>query len=135
MFTFLSYCKWYYSLNILFIGLFLLYRSIIYSCMCSLYPTTFLNSISNCRNISSFVNYLGLFFRFFSIIDYCKMFNIAPCTYAFYFLFCLIALVELPVVYWVRMRVSILIPCLISKLTEKALSLSSLLEMLALDWW
>ena len=36
--------------------------------MCSLYSTTFLNSISNCRNISFFVNYLGFFFRFFSIM-------------------------------------------------------------------
>lgn len=135
MFTFLSYCKWYYSLNILFIGLFLLCRRIVYSHMCSLYSTTFLNSISNFRNISFFVNYLGLFFRFFSIIDYCKILNIAPCPYAFYFLLCLIALVELSVVYWVRMRVSILIPCLIYKLTEKALSLSSIPEMLAINWW
>ena len=68
VFTFLSYCKWYYSLTILFISLFLLCRSIIYSHMCSLYSTTFLNSISNCRNISFFVNYLGFFFRFFSIM-------------------------------------------------------------------
>ena len=56
------YCKWYCIQNFLFISLFLLYRSKIYFCMCSLYPTTFLNSISNSRNFYFFWKLFGIYY-------------------------------------------------------------------------